>query len=287
MKRVAPNWWIRLKSGYRFGLTVFIAAVGIIGAVITGIASTGTLLNRWVIGGSFALCCSIGLLAGYVKGRVTLLPDSLVDEMGSDGGYVCTFCSPANLREACELTRPYYRHEYVAPDTAVAWLGRNPRAFVEMINAEGILCACFGILPLEFTFMEQFIKGRLEDLQLQPDDICSPEDMKKCKRLYISGVIVRDHARFAGRKRAHVMIWAMLQYIKMIYGLRTKRTLYALAVTKESERLMKNLGFWLVGEEKHRRDRCNIYSYELTAQSWQKMHASVGDWSGGCRCSYG
>jgi hypothetical protein len=155
-----------------------------------------------------------------------------------------------------------------------------------MLNGDQVLCACFAILPLEDTFMGQFIKGRLDDHQIDGDDILDPVSAKACKRLYISGVIVRDHLGYVGRKRANVMIWAMLNYIKAIYGLKRQRTLYAVSITKESERLMKNLGFSLVSDGAERKDHCKLFSYLLSKDSWDLMHVTVGDWSGICECRF-
>jgi hypothetical protein len=275
-----------MKSGWKFGVGTSVALSGVTGTVITGVAATGTVLWGPEVIALFGGCIATGVVVAWLRGKRTLLPDSLVDEMNADGKYSCRFCGPDNLRDACDMTRPYYGHEYVESDVALGWLTRNPGAFVEIVNAENVLAACFGILPLESSFMDQFIKGRLDDHQIQANDICSYEDGLKCARLYISGVIVRDHTKHLGRKRASVMIWVMLWYIRSVYGLRKKRTLYAVSVTKESETLMKNLGFTLATEAKDRKDSCNLFSYDLTPASWKAMLAKVGDWSGACVCEF-
>jgi hypothetical protein len=283
LKRIRAGFWARMKAGSDTGWKAFLGAIGVSGVIITFIAATQVRVPWkiiWLVG---LFCFLVGLLATYVRGRITLLPDSLVDEMNSEGKYVFRFCSEENLREACEMTRPFYGHEYVEPETAVRWLRKNPKAFIEMVNEAGELCACFGILALTDSFIEQFIKGRLSDTQLEADDICSEAETKKCKRLYISGVIVRDHKTHKGHKRANVMIWAMLKYTEMIYGLRRKRQLFAVAVTKESERLMKGLGFQLACEGANRKDECNLYSYVLSKESWDHMISQVGDWSKLCK----
>jgi hypothetical protein len=74
----------------------------------------------------------------------------------------------------------------------------------------------------------------------------------------------------------------MLSYAKKLYGLRRRRELFAVAVTKESERLMKGLGFKMACEGVNRTDECNLYSYVLTKDSWEHMISQVGDWSKLC-----
>ena len=138
----------------------------------------------------------------------------LVEEVGSDGAYRCKPVTSENLRLACELTRPYYGHEFVRHEIAEQWRVANEEAFECVTNKEGDLCAAFGILPLKDSFMDLFLDGRIEDPQLQAKDILPPGNVRQCKRLYISGVVVRDPTKMIGNKRARVMLWAMLMHLK-------------------------------------------------------------------------
>ena len=98
--------------------------------------------------------------------------------------------------------------------------------------------------------------------------------------------MVRDATTFCGAKRARVMIWALLDYMKKIYNLRRDRTLFAIAVTKESDRLMRKLNFELVSEAKHRQDKCNMYKYQLTKASWDALLQRIGDFSRMFTCRF-
>ncbi len=75
------------------------------------------------------------------------------------------------------------------------------------------------------------------------------------------------------------MLWVILYYLKKIYGLRKSHTLYASAVTKDSEILLKNLGFTMISFAKGRTDRYDLYSYELIRETWDKLVHKVGDYS--------
>ena len=149
------------------------------------------------------------------------------------------------------------------------------------------LCAAFGLLALRDSFMDLFIDGRIEDLKLRDNDILTGSNAKKCERLYISGVVVRDPGKLVGHRRTKVMLWAMLQHLKREYGLRKIRELYAIAVTRESERLMRNLQFEHIGESSGRLDKCPLYRCVLTRANWKRLLCEVGDCSGMCsiRCS--
>ena len=254
-----------------------VATVG--GFILGGISVAGIHVSTRLIIGCGIILVILTLLVAYLRGRMKLLPALFVDEMGLDGPYVCDFCSSNNLREACELTKPFYGHEYVDCSIAEDWRRKNPKSFVQITNSQDILCACFGILALSDSFMEQFIAGRRADTQLLSDSICSFDDSIKCTRLYVSGVVVRDSSTYIGSKRARVMVWSMLRYLQKIYGLKRKRELYAIGVTKESEKLMKHLDFQLVQEGRHRVDKCNLYQYDLSKESWSRLVALIGDFS--------
>jgi hypothetical protein len=81
------------------------------------------------------------------------------------------------------------------------------------------------------------------DNSLMPDDLLEETDAKKCPDLYISGVVVRDPDTPVGNRRACAMVWAMVKFFERQYGVRRKRKLYALAVTKQSKNLLLKAGF--------------------------------------------
>jgi len=286
LKRITPNWWLRMKSGRGVGFAVFMVMITLVGTAIGILSATGKTISVCfgILLGVF--CVVVGLGVAYIRGRLKLLPDSFVDDMSSDGPYSCAFCSAEKLREACEMTKPFYGHEYVSPDVAEQWRMKNPKAFAQITNSGGELCACFGILALKDSFFDQFTKGRVSDKQLSEDSICSFDDSKKSCRFYISGVVVRDSSTYVGRKRACVMMWAMLKYLQKLYGVRRKRVLYAIAVTKEAEQLMKNLRFELQSPAKSRVDKCNMYKYQLSKESWVELMRRVGDFSPMCECKF-
>jgi hypothetical protein len=286
LKRRRPNWWIRLKSGWKTGLTASGAIFSFFAVVIGLINATEVRVPWKFIGLAAVLSILIFPIAAYLRGRVHLIPDSLIDEMSEDGVYSCEYCSDETLREACEMTEVFYGQDYVAADIALQWWIKNPKAFVAIKNAEGELCACFGILALEHGFMGQFIDGKVSDRQLKESDILSFSASKKANRLYISGVVVRDPGTPRGGKRARVMIWVMLKYIKKLCGANLDRELIALAVTKESENLLKRFGFQLIGNSAQRVDRHNLYSYKLTAETWDKMLVRAYDCSRMCNCEF-
>jgi hypothetical protein len=285
-KRVSPNFWVRIKSGRRAGYAAAGVTFTVATAVITAISGTQSRVPWKLIIFFLVLTVAVFPIVAYWRGRLHLIPDFFVDELSEDGQYSCEFCSEDRLREACKMTEAYYGHDYVAADIALQWWMKNPKAFVAIVNSDGVLCACFGILALKDSFMDQFIAGKVSDKQLSECDIHNFSASKRSKRLYISGVIVRNPRTPRGGKRTRVMIWVMLKYVRKVYGAKIGRQLFALAVTKDSESLMKRFDFQLVGLAAQREDKHNLYSYDLTEESRKKMLQRVYDCSRMCKCEF-
>jgi hypothetical protein len=281
VRRVPPKWWLRLLSGWRAGLAFALPALAMWFGVRATVASY-VKIPVWITVVVPICCILLGIVIAWICGSIKMLPDAFVDEVGSDAPFKSVLAISDSLREACELTRPHYGREFVGHELAEQWRLANPRAFECIFNRRNELCASFGLLPPSNSFMDLFVDGRIKDLQLKEKDILAGAAAKKCGRLYISGVVVRDPEKMPGHKRARVMLWVMLQHLKREYGLKKRRELYAIAVTKESETLMRNLKFELAANGKNREDKCPLYRYELTRETWNNLLQEVGDCSGIC-----
>lgn len=276
----------QLRDGRRTGMATAATAFGgpAVGLGVIGLTGVGAFVTL----GAVALVA--GVAAAYLAGRGGIFSKNLIDEAGNDEApYTCTFCSEATLAEACDLTKAHYRHEYVSSDKAETWRQSNARGFVHLLNKDGKLCASFGVLGLASSFDEEFVKGNVTDLQLKGADVLSYDDAKRAPRLYISGVVVRDHRTHLGRKRAAAMLWAMVKYIESLYGTRKRRTLYAIAVTPESATILRKLGFTLKSEASTRADESDLFAFEITSAAWRELRQRIrafGDASDVCQCDF-
>ena len=286
MKRVRANWSYRLRAGLKpAGQTLGWLATA--AATVTGIlAASGVILPfaalYWIGGG----CLAGSSVVLAVKSRSQHLPDIIIDDESTDGRYQAAFCDAASLREANRLTKPYFRHEYVPDRVAESWRQKNPKGFVVIRNQQGELSASFGVLALEPSFMNQFIKGRVRDNDLEPADILDANESKRSRTLYISGVVVRDPDSTIGHRRAYVMVWAMLNYIKKLYGVKKRRTVYALAVSKTSRNLLQRSGFSVATGATARTDQLDLYALELNDSALKTIAERVGDHSPSCSVAF-
>ena len=224
----------------------------------------------------------VSAVCAWFWGRSTLVPVILVEEMKEREQYEARYCTLEHLQEACEMTKPYYGHEYVEGNIAEQWRTQNPKGFVEIVNTTGELCACFGLLGLTEDFRNQFYAGNATDTRLRAADILGPDETMKCRALYISGIVVRDPMTLGSGKRVRVMLWALLRYYKDHFKFRVDRTLYGLAANEVSEQLLKTFKFNLYCAGASRRDKCNLYNVTMNKQIWEEMMKRVWDLSAIC-----
>ena len=276
----APNLIARIQAGKGVGSTAGVMTLAVFGLIADVMGDLAIVLL------TILLSIAVGFVVAYVRGKTKQLPSSIISEI-CENSYSARFCTVQNLQEACDMTKPLFGRDYVGAERALQWHTKNPASFVAITNSSGELCAFFGILALRQSFMEQFLKGALTESDLIPTDVLSLEDAKKSSDLYISGVVVRDVNSLVSGRRVAVMVWAILMYMKSVYGLRKTRRLFALAVTEESEQFMRELGFEIAGNRDRRKDRRDLFMYQMNGRkSWEELHHKISDWSNICTCHY-
>jgi hypothetical protein len=286
MKRIPPHWGARLQragksAGKTLAWTMTSAATTLTIAVGVGIA-----LPAWTIYAAAVWCFAPPSAVLLWRSQSHHLPDVIVDDDSPDESYEFRYCTAADLREANSWTKPYYRHEYVTDAKAESWRAKAPRAFVGLYNSREELCAAFGIIAIESSFMKQFVKGRIKDNELAPDDLLDDEAARKSPELYISGVVVREPDGSIGHKRACAMVWGMAKFLERRYGFRRKRTVYALAVSKTSKNSLVRAGFHHFNGPNDRADQLELYCLDVTKERIATIITRVGDYSGRCRIQF-
>ncbi len=276
----------RFRLGWRSAITWFISLVALTGAVLGSLAIADVTLSLMIIVLLFILCIFLSILFPILLKKLEHLPKEVIFNEDGDGTYFSRYCDSDGLKEANTLTKPFYRHEYVEDAIVEQWRLKNPYAFVQIMNSRNVLCASFGILAVEASFFRQFLKGRVIDNELNANDILGPDDSTRSSELYISGVVVRDPTSMIGHRRSCVMIWAMLEYLKKVYGFRKKRSIYALAVNASSESLLTRCGFLLSQNADARKDKLNLYRLDLNRPTLNTIYQRIGNYSDMCNCRY-
>ena len=274
----------RLKTGRAAGVKALSLLGGGGGLAIAIVDVMGiTLVFPYILIGGGAIAM-VALGWALFRGSEALLPMDLFDR--PDGRYRITFSSDVQLREANEWTQYHYGEESVSSELAIQWQMKNSKAFVAITTETGKLCASFGIMALGEQCRELHIRGDVLDSDITPSDLLNISGTKRSLYLYISGAIVRDPDSSVGKRRAAVMVWAMLVYLKKVIGLGQERTLYAIAVSGASEQILKNGGFQLLRSGDYRKDNCNLYSIVLDRATWSALLSDVGDFSSSCNVEF-
>ena len=270
----------RLKIGRANGLKAWslLAGAGGITIAIVDVMGITLALPLILIGGGVIVIAAFGW--ALFRGSEALLPRDLFNQ--PDGRYNIMFSSEDQLREANEWTQYHYGEESVPSELAIQWRMINAKAFVAITTQTGELCASFGIMALSEQFRELHIRGDVLDSDIRSSDVLNISSTKKSQYLYISGVIVRDPDSQVGKRRAGVMVWAMLVYLKRVIGLSQDKSLYAIAVSSVSEQILKNAGFQLLRSGNHRKDKCNLYSMVVDHATCAALLSDVGNFSSSC-----
>lgn len=277
MKRINPNFIVRIFKGWKAGITALFGLSSIFGLLLFLFNFSQYCWYRNYY--SIIIILIISILAAFISGNIRMLPSIIIDELSKENSYIASYCDSSGLKEADEMTKPYFGNDFIPFNQIEQWRLKNPKGFVQIKNSEGLLCACFVILGLASSFFDQFLVGSLSEHDIRSDDVLDIESSKKLDRIYISGVVVRNPSSFLGHKRANIMLWTMLQYINKMYGFRKNRAYYAVAITNESEKLLKALNFNLLGDKHTRKDQSNLYKIDINRETWNNLLCRIGDYS--------
>ena len=265
----------RAWSAVKLATATFVIVIGALAAIkeILQIHE-----SRWEIIWALAITSIGSLLFGMWEARVMHIPDVPFLGAGDTQNLRCTICTANQLCEANILATSFYGRDAISDDVVEQWRLTNPNMYACVLNPSGEVESSFSVMPLTDSFLDQFIAGKVIEAQIAADDIIPPSDSRRSSRLYIGGVVVKDPRSPRGQMRIGAMLWAMLVYLRKFYGLKRKRTLYALAATKEGERLLKHLNFSLVCSASQREDGHDLYSLSLDSESVGSMEHNIPDY---------
>lgn len=276
MKRIQPSIVTRIVVGWRVGLGFLLGTCSVVGLLIS---PNFVQLNVYGISSILIGIPIASILIAYLYGKSKQLPMCIIDELSKDKRYTVSLCTNERLREADEMTRHSFGNSFIPADRIEQWRMKNNEGFIALTNEDNELCACFVIIGLSRSFVDQFIVGKVTEHEIDSRIVLSFDEMKRESRTYISGVVVKDpHSLLAG-KRVNVMIWVMLKYIQKVFGLGKVRTFYAVALNKESEKLLYAMKFELCCDKSSRRDGHNLYRIDLDRKKWEALIMQFGDYS--------
>ena len=266
----------------RYGVKVFAALITVLVTILAIVQGVGITCDVRLMLALIGLITLIAICAIFVKCHVNHLPDCIVIDGDRDGRYVLAY----ETREICKRfnqeTTKYFGRDCVDDLLVESWRVKIPEAFIYIENEHREPCAALCIFGLKQSFMEQFIKGRVSEGDIDKDDVLDLSGSKKSDSLYLPVIIVDQPHTPLGHRRALVMVWGAIQYLKKVYGLRRLRTLYAVPVNGASENLLKRFGFQLKSPACTRKDRHDLYALDISKDSVSQALERIGDYSTMC-----
>jgi hypothetical protein len=281
--RAATRLLFRMSHGCKTGAKTLIALFTICGTLFGLAEAAGLKIPIRYVFWSLIISILISVVYGASRAETDHLPDSVVLDDEIDKTYELRFESKDVCSEFNRTSAKYFGGDSVEDPIVESWRTKSPKAFVYLRNCRGDPCAALCIFSLKPSFMEQFIKGRVSESDIEPDDILELAASKRTDSLYLSAIIVNDPQTQVGHRRAVVMVWAVIQYLKKTFGTRKKKVIYAVPVNRPSENLLRRLGFQIVSRAATRKDKHDMYSFEMTAESLVSATNRVGDYSTCCR----
>lgn len=281
-RRIKATMLFKARHGVRFGLRLFGALVTALATVFGIIQAGGGTCDVTLILALVGVILAASIVGAFIKGRVDHLPDSIVIENDEDVRYELHYETKEICKKFNQETANYFGRDCIDDLLVESWRTKIPEAFVYLKNQRDEPCAALCVFGLRQSFMEQFLKGRVSECDIDQDDVLDILASKKSDSLYLAVIIVdRPHTPI-GHRRALVMVWATIQYLKKIYGLRRGRKIFAVPVNAASENLLKRLGFQIAAHAHGRKDKHDLYALELNKQNVASAFARIGDYSTMC-----
>jgi len=188
---------------------------------------------------------------------------------------------PADLKileEVAQLARQCYGKSTISLSSYVEIWKENPNILVALTGAKGEFLGYFDVIPLKCSFGEFFLAGRVSEKDITKEDVVKPTEIAECKYIYISGLAVANWETYQGQTNANILVWGLLKYLGHFYG-RQNSFAFAVAVTKDGEKLLRSFHLELLSEGSCRRDKCSIYGLTLTRSAIRERLACVLDFS--------
>lgn len=282
-RRIKVNFLIKFKHGLSFGIKTFLFLTTVLlGTVFGYIEVTDNKLTVSCVLWLVLISLIVSSIVAYIKGKASHLPEQIIFDTDVDKSYQIQYEPTEVCNFFNEETSNYFGRDFVENEIVEKWRIKNPKGFIYLKNQLNEPCAALCVFGLRDSFMSKFIKGKLTEHDIDTEDVLSFSSSKKSANLYLAAIIVKDPHTIIGNKRAIIMIWGLIQYIKTIYGLNIRRKIYAIPVNVASENLLKKFGFEIVTFAKCRRDKHNLYALDLNRENINTALMRIGDCSHLC-----
>jgi hypothetical protein len=240
---------------------------------------------QWTYGiGLLAITTAVAAIAILRKIDEPIISTEVVPDLAA-GATRAKFHCPcdSNLRNRAKKLGSFHFDSRMNIESSVydQLAKKNPLMLACLTDGKGELLGYFDAIPLEDAFAKMFLKGLFDETKIADEVVLPAQKMATCKYLYITGIAVANSTTPAGKMNGRILIWASLRYLKKYYG-RSRPLAFAIATTKEGERLAELVGMSLDREEHSSTCRYKLYSMRLTSEAIDNVLSIVPDRASSC-----
>jgi hypothetical protein len=141
------------------------------------------------------------------------------------------------------------------------WRKKNNQIFHALLAPDGQLIGFFDIFPLNQTSGKLLFSGQIKERDLTRDAILPLDRMNECKFVYISSIVANPNQAYYPHALAkQVIINKLVDFLVEQYPPDPSRTIFAYALTKAGERLLKNHHFTKIQPPQYTRQNMPLYA---------------------------
>jgi hypothetical protein len=245
-------------------LTVLIALVGIVGSIVTILASpSGMKVKALIIVFGVAIIITGWLVYGYIyKKRKTerQIPSvHYLEELSIK--YRIDPATKDDIEWIAQLESEFYSAQDAIPkDILKEWYDVNPSGFFVIKMNDSRRIGHLDILPLRPKTLTLFLEGHLVERDIRGDSLYSVHEIEHIKNLYVESIILDPPE---GCSRGLAILFLLCNFtliVNRICDSSNLESVYAIAASKSGQRLMGRLGFNKISTSENRKDGHNLFA---------------------------
>jgi DNA-binding winged helix-turn-helix (wHTH) protein len=167
-----------------------------------------------------------------------------------------------DIQWAARLANRVYSGIDVIPESQMLeWYHQNSNGFSVVRSKLGDLVGNLDILPLRSNVLDEFVAGRLIELDFLQGCLHPPAELEEISNLYVeSFVTVHGNSLRANPFAAAEILAEFSSIIRRICNSARLQKVYAIAASKAGRRLLSHIGFEICSKAEDRRDKHDLFS---------------------------
>jgi class 3 adenylate cyclase len=166
--------------------------------------------------------------------------------------------TPEEIDWIADLEARTYGEDAAPAAVLRGWYRTNPNGFSVLHAESEEMIGHIDLLPLKPAGVA-FLRGGGADKWLAPEMLCPPDEAHLADAVYIESIIVKDKYKELKPKALYTILAEFESLVGRVCDAKRVREVYGIASSGKGERLVRQLGFRLLGRPGERADRHPLY----------------------------